>query len=98
MEKPRRKVSKPPRHSSPSDLALMEAEIALKAAEESVRQVEKTIWSSETRLLEKQNVHANAFSGYDGLLTGKEHAARKEPVRTEERIFSGSSVSGTHKS
>jgi hypothetical protein len=47
MEKPKRKVSKPPRYNSPANLSLIDAEIALRSAEESVQQVEKTVRERE---------------------------------------------------
>lgn len=57
-------------------------------------ETEKKIYDLETKYLETSSVQGNALRGYEGLLQGKDSNKRLQ-LKPDDRIFSGSSLTGT---
>eukprot|EP00877_Chromochloris_zofingiensis_P007791 jgi/Chrzof1/3265/Cz12g18120.t1 len=63
---------------------------------EQLRDVERQIYQLETKYLETCNPVGNALKGYEGLLTQPQpKKPAKNAVHAEDRLFSGSSKTGT---
>ncbi|GBF87972.1 hypothetical protein Rsub_00684 [Raphidocelis subcapitata] len=63
---------------------------------EQLRDVERQIYDLETKYLEGCNPSANALRGYEGLMSQPVQQYKKPAghVRPEDRLFSGSSLTG----
>ncbi|KAF5831294.1 histone acetyltransferase subunit NuA4-domain-containing protein [Dunaliella salina] len=90
---PSKKKSKVSQSSSvqqqvPDDATL---EDRIRQNQEHLRAVEKQIYTLETLYFENANPCGNAIKGYDNLFATN---AKKAQLKHEDRIFSGSSVTG----
>mmetsp|Transcript_10152 Transcript_10152/g.30626 ORF Transcript_10152/g.30626 Transcript_10152/m.30626 type:complete len:131 (-) Transcript_10152:297-689(-) len=76
---------------------LKELEERRRQMKEQLLQVEAQIYTLESQYLEKANPRGNALKGYEGLLTSVAGTVKKGAPKAEDRIFSGSSVTGRPK-
>ncbi|KXZ53900.1 hypothetical protein GPECTOR_6g818 [Gonium pectorale] len=75
-------------------LDLVELEKKRKELSEQLRKCELQIHRLESQYFESANPQGNALKGYEGLLSSTAVNTKKARFGPEDRIFSGSSVSG----
>ncbi|GFH06142.1 uncharacterized protein HaLaN_00721, partial [Haematococcus lacustris] len=99
MREAKRKAQPAPRDGTAS-VDAVGLEERLRHTRKQLLDVEKQIYNLETQYLENANVQGNALRGvtpdqcYEGLLSSSTMNAKKAQLKAEDRIFSGSSVSG----
>lgn len=93
--KPKKKSTYKLAASVPEQLVGSVAELEQKRKEISaqLKDVERKIYDLETKYLEKSSQQGNALKGYESLLLGKD-ANKRSQLKPEDRIFSGSSLTG----
>ncbi|KAL6757082.1 histone acetyltransferase subunit NuA4-domain-containing protein [Haematococcus lacustris] len=93
MREAKRKAQPAPRDGTAS-VDAVGLEERLRHTRKQLLDVEKQIYNLETQYLENANVQGNALRGYEGLLSSSTMNAKKAQLKAEDRISSGSSVSG----
>ncbi|KDD73037.1 hypothetical protein H632_c2605p0 [Helicosporidium sp. ATCC 50920] len=73
---------------------VVELEKKREAVADELRHVEQQIFDLETKYLESASAYGNAIRGYQGFLGGVSVPQRKVAAKSEERLFSWSSVTG----
>ncbi|GLC42139.1 hypothetical protein PLESTB_000634900 [Pleodorina starrii] len=77
------------------ELDFAELEKKRKEFSDQLRKCEVQILRLETQYFETANPQGNALKGYEGLLSSTAVSSKKAQFRPEDRIFSGSSTTGS---
>mmetsp|Transcript_2168 Transcript_2168/g.3533 ORF Transcript_2168/g.3533 Transcript_2168/m.3533 type:complete len:128 (-) Transcript_2168:464-847(-) len=72
----------------------MPLEERIRSTRKQLADVERQIYNLESQYFENANPQGNALRGYEGLLSSTSVSAKKAQFKAEDRVFSGSSVTG----